>query len=86
MPKDEILIPSSWVTADINYFTEEWTNEHDFTFLDDTLYKISQEEFSAFVVSPTVKARFKFPARDPSPNLIVDNRSDGQIVSDIPRI
>ena len=44
------------------------------------------KDFSAFVVSPTVKARLKFPARDPSPNLIVDNRSDAQIVSDILRI
>ena len=86
MPKNKFLIPSSWVTADINYFTEEWTNEHDFTFLDDKLYEISQEDFSAFVVSPTVKARFKFPACNPSPNLIVDNRSDAQIVSDILRI
>ena len=86
MPKDKILIPSSRVPADINYFTEEWTNEHDFTFLDDKLYEISQEDNSAFVVSPTVKARLKFPARDPSPNLIVDNRSDAQIVSDILRV
>ena len=44
---------------------------------------INSTKFHKIVVSPTVKARFNFPARDPSPNLIVDNRSDAQIVSDI---
>ena len=86
MPKDEILIPSFRVTADINYFEEDWTDEYDFSFIDDKYYEISQEDFSAFVVSPTVKARFKFPARGPLPKSIVDTRSDAQIVSDILRV
>ena len=55
MPTDKILVPSSWVTADINYFTEQWIDENDFIFFDDTLSEISKEDFSAFVVSPTVK-------------------------------
>ena len=86
MPTEEIFVPKSWVTADVKYYTEQWIDENDFTFLDDTLYEILQEDFSAFVVSPTVKARYKFPAHDPSPNLIVDNRTLAQIVSDILRI
>ena len=79
-------MPPSWVKADVNYYTEQWTDENDFSFLNDTLYEISQQDFSAYTVSPTVKARFKFPNKDPSPNLIVDNRTPAQIVSDILRI
>ena len=79
-------MPSSWVKADVNYYTEQWTDENDFSFLNDTLYEISQQDFSAYTVSPSVKARFKFPNKDPSPNLIVDNRTHAQIVSDILRI
>ena len=79
-------MPPSWVKADVNYYTEQWIDENDFSFLNDTLYEISQEDFSAFAVSPTVKARFKFPTKDPSPNLIVDDRTPAQIVSDILRI
>ena len=79
-------MPPSWVIADVNYYTEQWLDENDFSFLNDTLYEISQEDFSAFTVFPTVKARFKFPNKDPSPNLIVVDRTSAQIVSDILRI
>ena len=72
--------------ADVNFYTEQYTDEQDFSYLNDTLYDISQDDFSAYTVSPAVKARFKFPNKDPSPNLITDNRTPAQIVSDILRI
>ena len=72
--------------ADFNYYTEQFTDEKDFCYLNETLYDISRDDFSAYTVSPIVKARFKFPTKDPSPNLITDNRTSAQIVSDILRI
>ena len=72
--------------ADFNYYTEQFTDEKDFCYLNETLYDISRDDFSAYTVSPIVKARFKFPTKDPSPNLITDNRTPAQIVSDILRI
>ena len=38
------------------------------------------------MASPAVKAKFKYPARDPIPNEIQDNRSDSEKVSDILRM
>ena len=72
--------------ADFNYYTEQFTDERDFCFLNETLYNISRDDFSAYTVSPIVKARFKFPTKDPSPNLITDNRTNAMIVTDILRI
>ena len=86
LPSDDIYVHPSLVKADFNYYTEQFTDEQDFSYLNDKLYDISQDDFSAYTVSPIVKARFKFPTKDPSPNLITDNRTSAQIVSDILRI
>ena len=45
-----------------------------------------ESDFSAFVATDSVKAKFRFPSKDPVPNLIEDTRSDSQKVSDILRI
>ena len=50
--------------ADVNYYTEQFTDEHHFSYLNDKFYDISQDDFSAYKVSPTVKARFKFPNKE----------------------
>ena len=43
-------------------------------------------ELSVFLATPGIKAKFRYPAKDPKPNLITDNRSDSAKVSDIIRI
>ena len=43
-------------------------------------------ELSVFMATPAIKAKFKYPTKDPEPNLITDNRSDSAKVSDIIRI
>ena len=45
-----------------------------------------ESDFSVFVASNAVKAKFLYPSKDPLPNLIEDTRSDSQKVSDILRI
>ena len=52
----------------------------------DIILKTATQQNVILYNSPTVKARFKFPTKDPSPNLIVDDRTPAQIVSDILRI
>ena len=79
LPTDEIFVPPSWVTADVNYYTEQWIDENDFTFLNDTLYEISKK-------TSLPLWWFKFPENNPSLNLIVEDRTPAQIVSDILRI
>ena len=86
LASDDFYVHPSMVKAYFNYYTKQFTDERDFCFLNETLYDISRDDFSAYTVSPIVKARFKFPTKDPSPNLITDNRTSAQIVSDILRI
>ena len=43
-------------------------------------------ELSVFIATPVIKAKFKYPVKDPEPNLITDNESDSVKVSDIIRI
>ena len=45
-----------------------------------------QSDFSVFAATPAVKAKFKYPSKDPLPNLIEDTRTDSEKVSDILRI
>ena len=78
---------------EINYFVEEWEDQHDFHFLSDyseinhknfnVFTTNHHSDFNVFMASPAVKAKFKYPARDPIPNEIQDNRSDSEKVSDI---
>ena len=49
-------------------------------------YEICVPELSTNVVSSAVKAKFRFPAHDPKPNSVTDNRTEAQIVGDIIRI
>ena len=72
--------------VDIEYFIEEWDQENYFCYINDKQYEMCESDFSAFVVSNSVKAKFRFPSKDPVPNLIEDTRSDSQKVSDILRI
>ena len=43
-------------------------------------------DFSVFVATPAVKAKFRYPSKDPLPNLIEDTQTDSEKVSDILRI
>ena len=49
-------------------------------------YVTVTQNFSAFKVNPAVKAKFKYPSSDPTPNEIEDDRTDAQKVDDILRI
>ena len=77
-PREDII--------EINYFIENWENGHDFCFISDKHYEMCQSEFSVFTATVAVKAKYKFPSKDPLPNLIEDTRTDSQKVSDILRI
>ena len=55
--------------VDIEYFIEEWDQENDFCYISQKQYEC-ESDFSAFVVSNSVKAKFRFPSKDPVPNLI----------------
>ena len=54
--------------------------------LSDKKYEFCPSEFSVFAASNVTKAKFKFPANNPLPNLIEDKQTDSQKVSDILRI
>ena len=45
-----------------------------------------QSDFSVFAATAAVKTKFKFPSKDPLPNLIEDTLTDSEKVSDILRI
>ena len=70
----------------INYCIEDWENEFDFHYFSDINYNLCPHELSVFLVTQSIKAKFRYPVKDPKPNLITDNRSDSAKVSDIIRI
>ena len=81
---------------EINYFVEEWEGQNYFHYLSDYA-EINHEnfnvfttnhtdDFNVFMASPVVKAKFKYPPRDPNPNEIQDNHSDSEKITDILRI
>ena len=69
---------------EIDYFAEAWEDQHDFHYLNDYVTVI--QNVSAFQVNPAVKAKFRYPSSDPTPNEIEDERTDAQKVQDILRI
>ena len=69
---------------EINYFAEEWEGQNDFHYLND--YVTVTQNVSAFKANPAVKAKFRYPVSDPTPNEIDDERTDAQKVQDILRI
>ena len=69
---------------EIDYFAEAWEGQNDFHYLND--YVTVTQNVSAFKVNPAVKAKFRYPSSDPTPNEIEDERTDAQKVEDILRI
>ena len=69
---------------EINYFAEDWEGQNYFHYLND--YVTVTQNVSAFKANPAVKAKFKYPTRDPTPNEIQDDRSDSEKIQDILRI
>ena len=65
--------------VNIEYFIEEWDQENDFSYISQKQYEC-ESDFSAFVASNSVKAKFRFPSKDPDKNLVDDTRSDSQKV------
>ena len=69
---------------EIHYFVEDWEGQNDFHYLND--YVTDNKNFSVFMASPAVKAKFKYPTGDLTPNEIQDDRSDSEKIQDILRI
>ena len=69
---------------EIDYCAEAWEDQHDFHYLNDYMTVI--QNVSAFQVNPAVRAKFRYPSSDPTPNEIEDERTDAQKVEDILRI
>ena len=69
---------------EIHYFVEDWEGQNDFHYLND--YVTVTQNVSAFKANPAVKAKFRYPSSDPTPNEIEDERTDAQKVQDILRI
>ena len=68
------------------FLEEEWIDQFDFCYFDQVHYHDWTTNISSYYVSPATKAKFRFPAKDPIDNLILDKRSDSQKVTDILRI
>ena len=68
------------------FHIEEWTNQCDFAFFDNS-YELNQssehENIYACAASSAVKQKFRFPSKDPEENSISDERTDVQKVNDI---
>ena len=73
-------------SSDCNLIIEELDTENDFYYLSQKYYECKNSDISAFAVSNSAKAKFRFPSKDPSQNLVDDMRSDSEKVTDILRI
>ena len=73
------------LSSDCNFIIEEWDTENDFYYLSQKLDEGKNSDISAFAVSNSAKAKFCFPSKDPSQNLVNDMRSDSEKVTDILR-
>ena len=68
------------------FLTEQWKDQNDSCYISE--YECEQDctDILACPVSPATKAKFKFPSKDPTENIIKDTRSDSEKVTDILRI
>ena len=73
---EKTLLQSSEIDLEIDYFAEAWEDQHDFHYLND--YATVIQNVSAFRVNPAVKAKFKYPSSDPTPNEIEEDRTDAK--------
>ena len=75
------------------FLTEQWENQYDFCYINQINYECQNNptapdttDISACAVSPATKMKFRFPSKDPDENIVIDNRSDSEKVTDIIRI
>ena len=70
-----MLLQSSETDMEINYFVEDWEGQNNFHYLSDyatidhencNVFTTNHDyDFNVFMASPAVKAKFKYPTRDP---------------------
>ena len=69
------------------FHIEEWVDECDFSYFGhDYQYEYGSQDIFACAASNAIKAKFRFPSKDPEENSVIDQRSDVQKVNDILRV
>ena len=92
IPSDKLETHSQKVHS-FEFLTEQWENEHDFCYLNQSEYECPSNpkthgtsDISTYVVSHATKAKFRFPSKDPDENIVIDNRNEAEKVKDILRV